>query len=257
MKRLNLMFVLTLFWGMTILSFISCSEDDTSPKYSKIVEKIDLYEGTNVQQNHVSTMNFIYNRDRQLIQINMDSPLSEVRYTYLSDNEITYSFSSGNSPFVKVEAELEDDKARTCTFRNGGEEVVYSYDKQYLSKSKGDITMTYEWKSGNLQAVSSSNRLYESKYEASSVANDYNIDLNVLSQLVDTRDGYLTAMNTFGQLIDILGERSRNIIEDTYYDYEYSYDEYRRLKEITLKVKESPLAAKVDTYSFRISYENK
>lgn len=258
MKRQNLIF--TFIFSLGIISFlsVSCSKDD-DPKLSKVIESIDIYQGTDKQQNYITKMKFLYDSGGRLSQMSMDSPLSEVNYGYPANNTITYSFSS-SGVFVRVAATMEEGKARSCTFLGDKNEsdVLYTYDKQYLDKSKGDgLTMTYEWKNGNLKSVTSSNRLFDSKYTSSSVANDYNLDLNVLPQLIDGRAGYTTAMNTFGQLIGVLGTKSKNIVEDTYYIYNYSYDEHLRLKEIVLRIKEPSSMIAADIYSFRISYSNK
>ena len=83
----------------------------------------------------------------------------------------------------------------------------------------------------------------------SNIANDYSLDLNTLAQWIDDRENYTTVMNTFGQMAEILGKRSANILEDTYYIYDYSFRQDGRLKDMTLMGGSENIG-----YSFRFSY---
>ena len=72
--------------------------------------------------------------------------------------------------------------------------------------------------------------------------------MTTLAQWIDERPNYINVVNTLGQMAGILGKRSENIIEDTYYTYDYSFLQDGRLKDITL----------IDTnktgYSFLLRY---
>ena len=111
------------------------------------------------------------------------------------------------------------------------------------------LTMQYTWEGENLKSISSSNQLYNNKFNTSSILNDYSLDLNALVLLTDTRSGYLETMNVYGQIAGILGSRSKYFLQvsDDYYDF--SFDQNLRLKEI-LRINAQ------DIYSFRFSYED-
>jgi hypothetical protein len=106
------------------------------------------------------------------------------------------------------------------------------------------------WESGNLSSITTTPRgTYNSDYRVSNIANDYSLDLNTLAQWIDDRENYTTVMNTFGQMAEILGKRSANILEDTYYIYDYSFRQDGRLKDMTLMGGSENIG-----YSFRFSY---
>jgi len=109
--------------------------------------------------------------------------------------------------------------------------------------------LEYQWNKKNLTSITSTPRgTYNSDYKISTIANDYSLDLNTLAQWIDERPNYINVVNTLGQMAGILGKRSENIIEDTYYTYDYSFLQDGRLKDITL----------IDTnktgYSFLLRY---
>ena len=170
---------------------------------------------------------------------------------YKITDVISYNYSSENSPLVEITTTLENGRSYVCKFSNQDSPITYSYNNEgYLKSSNNNgIVLEYQWNKKNLTSITSTPRgTYNSDYKISTIANDYSLDLNTLAQWIDERPNYINVVNTLGQMAGILGKRSENIIEDTYYTYDYSFLQDGRLKDITL----------IDTnktgYSFLLRY---
>ena len=201
MNKLRPTIKLTLFISVASIFFAACSDDDDkkSSAPSKVITGIKVYKITNSQ--------------------------------------ISYNYSSENSPLVEMTTTLENGRSYVCKFSNQDSPITYSYNNEgYLKSSNNNgIVLEYQWNKKNLSSITSTPRgTYNSEYKVSTIANDYSLDLNTLVQCIDERQNYVNVVNTFGQLAGILGKRSENIIEDTYYTYDYSFLQDGRLKDITL-----------------------
>mgnify|MGYP000741953432 CR=1 FL=1 len=121
-------------------------------------------------------------------------------------------------------------------FQSGQSHHLSYNNEGYLKSSNNNgIVLEYQWNKKNLTSITSTPRgTYNSDYKISTIANDYSLDLNTLAQWIDERPNYINVVNTLGQMAGILGKRSENIIEDTYYTYDYSFLQDGRLKDITL-----------------------
>ena len=193
-----------------------------------------------------------YDNNKRLTRIYSSSPLAAVNYTYKENSEVSYTYSTENSPLVEISTSLENGRSYVCKFSNRESPVTYSYDNEgYLKSCNNNGTvLEYNWESGNLSSITTTPRgTYNSDYKVSNIANDYSLDLNTLAQWIDDRENYTTVMNTFGQMAEILGKRSSNILEDTYYIYDYSFRQDGRLKDMILMG-----GSKNIGYSFRFAY---
>jgi YD repeat-containing protein len=61
-------------------------------------------------------------------------------------------------------------------------------------------------------------------------------------------------MNTYCQIAGVLGKRSRNLVEEFFFSYNYKYDEKGRLVEVILR---NNVSSKSGAYSFRFAFEDK
>lgn len=255
MKRLNLTYLIVLFFSIPLLVFSSCSDDDdeTPPppaQPSRVIKKIMIYKTTGSETKVLTSVDLVYDRNQRIELIRQSTPLSVINYRYSDDGKISYNYSSESSSLIEVSATLESGKAYVCQFSNSDKPTVYSYTNNYLREStNGNLTMQYTWEGENLKSISSLNQLYNSKFTPSTVSNDYSLDLNALVQLTDERSGYIETMNVYGQIAGILGARSQYLLQDSDYFYDCSFDQNLRLKEILRMNSE-------DIYSFRFSYED-
>lgn len=234
--------------------FASCSDDDDKsipvPKPSRVITQIKVYKIADVIS-YQSDVNFTYDKDNRLTVIRNSSPLATVNYLYSNGSKVSYSYSSENSPLVETTTTLENGRSYVCNFSNQETPVTYSYDNDGYLKScnNNGVVLQYNWSKGNLTSITTTPRgSYNSDYKVSAIANNYSLDLNTLAQWVDDRENYTNVLNTCGQMAGILGKRSANIIEDTYYLYDYGFYQDGRLKEITL------VTSKGIGYSFRLSF---
>lgn len=256
MNKLRHAIKLILFLSVAGPWLTACSDDDEksipAPEPSRVITKIEMYKIADVISRETA-ITFIYDSNKRPTLIHNESPLINVNYSYLSDSKLSYSYASENSPLVEITTSLENGRSYVCQFSNQESPVTYSYNNDGYLKSANNngIVLEYTWTKGNLTSITSTPRgTYNSDYKVSTIANDYNMDLNILAQLVDDRQNYMQVMNSLGQAAGILGKRSANIIEDTYYKYEYSFDRNGRLKDMTL------LGSNARGYSFRFAYDD-
>lgn len=195
-------------------------------------------------------MQFAYDAQNRLIRIYSNLPLTTINYAYTHHSKAIYSYATETNPLVEVSATLKNGRCTTCTFSNREEGFTYTYSENgYLKSNESDgISIEYAWNNNELSNITTTPRgTYNSQFTTSTIPNDYSLDLNTLAQLVDDRTDYTLVMNTYGQMAGILGNKSAHIAEDTYYDYDYSFYQDGRLKDITLKSSQ-------ESYTFRISY---
>lgn len=256
MNKLRPTIKLALFLSIASLFLAACSDDDGKSipvkEPSRVITKIGVYKIADIIS-HQTNITFAYDTNKRPTLIHNDTPLINVNYSYSGDSRLSYSYASENSPLVEITTTLENGRSYVCNFSNQENPVTYSYDNDGYLKSANNngVVLEYKWTKGNLMSITSTPRgTYNSEYKVSSIANDYNLDLNLLAQLIDDRKNYIDVMNTLGQTAGILGKRSTNIVEDTYYIYDYSFMQDGRLKDITL------IGPKAAGYSFRFYYED-
>ncbi|MEG1684818.1 MAG: hypothetical protein RR319_02580 [Bacteroides sp.] len=255
MNKLKNVYIAAAFICAFVLTS-SCG-DDADP--IKLIDRVAVFEGGNDEYRLATTMRFVYNDRRQLIKIETASPVTEVNYTYYSEDSISYSVvaaSEENMQYVKVGGKLSKGRYSRC-YSNKMGYMLYSYEDKCLSNTmiNNNIQLNYEWKGGNLKSIHQDGGLYNSEYTASKVSNDCNIDLNALLQFIDRRPQYLLVMNTYAQLIELLGKKSKNIVESKDYNYDYAYNSDRQLTSISLTSKSPAVSGSANTFSFKISYK--
>ena len=238
MNKLRPTIKLALFISVASIFFAACSDDDDkkSSAPSKVITGIKVYKITDVIS-YEGDIDFTYDKDKRLTGVRSNAPLATINYSYGDNSQISYNYSSENSPLVEMTTTLENGRSYVCKFSNQDSPITYSYNNGgYLKSSNNNgIVLEYQWNKKNLSSITSTPRgTYNSEYKVSTIANDYSLDLNTLVQCIDERQNYVNVVNTFGQLAGILGKRSENIIEDTYYTYDYSFLQDGRLKDITL-----------------------
>lgn len=256
MNKLRQTIKLVLFISVAGMFLAACSDDDDKnipvKEPSRVITRIDVYKIADVIS-HLSTVNFVYDSNNRPTLIHNDTPLMNANYSYSDNSKISYSYASENSSLVEVNTTLENGRSYVCKFSNQENPITYSYDNDgYLKSANNNGTiLEYKWANGNLESITSTPRgAYNSEYKVSGIANDYNLDLNTLAQWIDDRKDYTEVMNTLGQMAGILGKRSSHIIEDTYYMYDYSFNQDGRLKDMTL------IRSNAVGYSFRFSYDD-
>jgi hypothetical protein len=252
MNKLRPTIKLALFISVAGAFLAACSDDDDKKPSapSKIITGIRVYKITDVIS-YEGDLDFTYDKDKRLTSVRGNAPLTTINYSYGDNSYISYNYSSENSPLVEITTTLENGRSYVCKFSNQDSPITYSYNNEgYLKSSNNNgIVLEYQWNKKNLTSITSTPRgTYNSDYKISTIANDYSLDLNTLAQWIDERPNYINVVNTLGQMAGILGKRSENIIEDTYYTYDYSFLQDGRLKDITL----------IDTnktgYSFLLRY---
>lgn len=255
MNKLRQSIKLVLFISVASLFFAACSDDDDKsipvPEPSRMITGIKVHKISDVIT-YQGMISLTYDNNKRLTRIYSSSPLAAVNYTYKENSEVSYTYSTENSPLVEISTSLENGRSYVCKFSNRESPVTYSYDNEgYLKSCNNNGTvLEYNWESGNLSSITTTPRgTYNSDYKVSNIANNYSLDLNTLAQWIDDRENYTTIMNTFGQMAEILGKRSSNILEDTYYIYDYSFRQDGRLKDMTLMG-----GSKNIGYSFRFAY---
>ena len=255
MNKLRPTIKLALFISVASLFFAACSDDDDKsipvPEPSRMITGIKVHKISDVIT-YQGMISLTYDNNKRLTRIYSSSPLAAVNYTYKENSEVSYTYSTENSPLVEISTSLENGRSYVCKFSNRENPVTYSYDNEgYLKSCNNNGTvLEYNWESGNLSSITTTPRgTYNSDYRVSNIANDYSLHLNTLAQWIDDRENYTTVMNTFGQMAEILGKRSANILEDTYYIYDYSFRQDGRLKDMTLMGGSENIG-----YSFRFSY---
>lgn len=256
MDKLKSIFKITFLLSAVLFVFASCSDDDKeepAPQPSRTISKVSIYKSTDKAELMTSLI-FTYDNDNRLVRIDNTDPVGVVNYVYSDDNKISYNYSSINSTLVKVNTALENGRAYLCEFTGEESATVYSYDNGYLKASNNGkgLTLQYNWDNGNLKAIISSDtgNKYGATFTSTSVANDYSFDLNTLVQLINGNDEYVNIMNTYGQIAGILGNRSKNLIKDSRYIYDDSYDSKGRLKLLTI------YTPNAEGYTFKIEYKD-
>lgn len=253
MNKLISLAKLAFFLCSICLFTISCSDDDNATpvkKPSTVVTKVRIYKST-AKTELLTVLLFTYDSNNRLTQIYSASPLTTVNYVYSKDSKVSYNYASENSTLVEMKTTLENGRSYMCTFSNKENAATYSYDNQgYLGLCNNNgVVLEYSWNNGNLKSISTNPRgTYNSEFRTTNIANNYSIDLNTLAQLVDDRTDYIGVMNSYGQIAGFLGKRSANLIEDTYYTYDYSFYQEGRLKDLTL------LNSSAEGFTFRIEY---
>lgn len=245
---------------VSLLSFVlvACSDDD-APSLSRTIKRIEVWETEATQANLLSYLNLTYGKDGKLSQVSGDNasgkPLLDISYTYPDNDSFLYTYAADGINLGRITGTLEKGRAYSCKFTDASNSVAYTYTNDgYLKRSDDqDVVLEYGWKGGNLSTVKSSERAYNSEFKASSIANNYSIDLNVLPQLL-AGSTYMQVMNTYCWLSGILGKRSKCIVEETIYSYKYGYDERGRLTKITII---PLLSSKTSSYSFQLIYDDK
>ncbi|WP_455674834.1 hypothetical protein [Phocaeicola sp.] len=251
MKKLKSITKLVLLISITGLFLAACSSDDAPapPQPSRIISKISIYKTTNTTA-HFTDMQFDYDNSNRLTRIYSNLPLTTVNYAYTNTSKVSYSYATESTPLIEASASLKNGRCTMCTFSNMEDDATYSYYENGCLKSNSNngVQMDYTWSNNNLRDITTTPRgTYNSQYTTSTVPNDYSFDLNTLAQLIDDRTNYTIVMNTYGQMAGILGNRSANIVQDTYYQYDYSFYQDGRLKDLSLKGPE-------ETYTFKITY---
>lgn len=251
MNKLKLIANIAFFLSAVLFIFGSCSNDKNEPDLpqpSRQIKQIKIYRSAGTVE-LMSVLTFSYDTQGRLSQIYSGKPLGVVNYTYSANNKVSYNYASASSTLVEVCTDLENGRAYSCSFSDKENDTNYLYDDGYLRSAKnGTLELKYTWADGNLKSiVSSSGALYNTKFNASDIANDYSIDLNTLPQLVDERADYQSVVNIYGQMAGILGEKSKNIIESTEHLYDYSFDKEGRLKQLSIMTDG-------EAYTFRIAF---
>lgn len=258
MKHLNLIMGIAFAAGMSL--FTSCSKDEqTTLRLSRTIESVDVYSGSDDVYEKITTYRFVYIDDR-LVKIEADKPATEVSFTYYASDSLNYSevkIVDGITEWNKISVKLKDGKIRTC-FSNTMGFMTYSYQNNFITSVVlgGNTVLDYEWDQGNLEITSTglpSNGYYNTSFKSSPVVNEYSIDLNVLSQLVDNRKNYTSVMNTYGQMIGVLGVKNVYLLENTDYTYGYEYDRNGRLSSVSMVAKGSSSVFPA-SYTFKIKY---
>lgn len=259
MKHLNIRIMGVVLAGMSV--FASCSKNDNPVEMvSRTVQSIDIYSGADDVFKKESTYRFIYN-DRKLVKVENDRQASEITYTYYAADSLSYSDIREVGSTVewnKISAKLKDGKIRSC-YSNKMGFMTYSYENNFVTSAMvgSNLILDYEWDKNNLYITSKGlpgNGYFNTSYVLSNVLNNYSIDLNVLSQLVDNRENYTDVMNTYGQMIGILGTKNPYILENMDFSYDYSYDRNGRVTSVSMDTRKSDGHAR--SFSFKIKYTN-
>ncbi|RGN46033.1 MULTISPECIES: DUF4595 domain-containing protein [unclassified Bacteroides] len=237
----------------------SCSDDNVTPQLSKIIKTIEIWEVEGSHANLLSNISLYYDKNNQLIQMNEDNaegkPLFFMKYACLNDNEFQIEYFVDKSDFVRITGSQEKGRVYSCRYSDSDDLTTYSYDNNgYLKRVENqEIALNYQWKNNDLAAIKASERGYDSDFSSTNILNDYSLDLNVLPQLIADWD-YKRVMNTYCQIAGVLGKRSRNLVEEFFFSYNYKYDEKGRLVEVILR---NNVSSKSGAYSFRFAFEDK
>lgn len=257
MNRLKLLAKVTAVFCLVAALFVSCSDDD-DPQVTKRIKNIEIWKTDGTQSYLQAYITLSYDSKGVLAQVSGDNtdgkPLVDITYTYPGKDEFRFIYSVENSSSVRISGNLENGRVYSCKFTNKNENINYSYDNAgYLKRSEGqDIELEYEWKNGNLASIKASERGYNTEFKPTSLPNDYGFDLNILPQLIAGSD-YMEVMNTYCWMAGILGKKSRNVVEEVIYSYNYMYDGKGRLAEITLS---KNLSSSRESYSFKLKYDD-
>ena len=220
----------------------SCSDDNVTPQLSKIIKTIEIWEVEGSHANLLSNISLYYDK-------------FFMKYACLNDNEFQIEYFVDKSDFVRITGSQEKGRVYSCRYSDSDDLTTYSYDNNgYLKRVENqEIALNYQWKNNDLAAIKASERGYDSDFSSTNILNDYSLDLNVLPQLIADWD-YKRVMNTYCQIAGVLGKRSRNLVEEFFFSYNYKYDEKGRLVEVILR---NNVSSKSGAYSFRFAFEDK
>ena len=190
MNKLRPTIKLALFISVASLFFAACSDDDDKsipvPEPSRMITGIKVHKISDVIT-YQGMISLTYDNNKRLTRIYSSSPLAAVNYTYKENSEVSYTYSTENSPLVEISTSLENGRSYVCKFSNRENPVTYSYDNEgYLKSCNNNGTvLEYNWESGNLSSITTTPRgTYNSDYRVSNIANDYSLDLNTLAQWI-------------------------------------------------------------------------
>ena len=132
MNKLRPTIKLALFISVASLFFAACSDDDDKsipvPEPSRMITGIKVHKISDVIT-YQGMISLTYDNNKRLTRIYSSSPLAAVNYTYKENSEVSYTYSTENSPLVEISTSLENGRSYVCKFSNRESPVTYSYDK--------------------------------------------------------------------------------------------------------------------------------
>ena len=163
MNKLRQSIKLVLFISVASLFFAACSDDDDKsipvPEPSRMITGIKVHKISDVIT-YQGMISLTYDNNKRLTRIYSSSPLAAVNYTYKENSEVSYTYSTENSPLVEISTSLENGRSYVCKFSNRENPVTYSYDNEgYLKSCNNNGTvLEYNWESGNLSSITTTPR---------------------------------------------------------------------------------------------------
>lgn len=130
MNKLRQSIKLVLFISVASLFFAACSDDDDKsipvPEPSRMITGIKVHKISDVIT-YQGMISLTYDNNKRLTRIYSSSPLAAVNYTYKENSEVSYTYSTENSPLVEISTSLENGRSYVCKFSNRESPVTYSY----------------------------------------------------------------------------------------------------------------------------------
>lgn len=245
-----------LFWALTVPPcFVSCSDDDPALPSDEIVQ-VDFYKSDGESFKIQARYEFVYDGKDRVTNVRTDFRRQEVDYTY-GKNSIAYRWeglTKDSTLFVnRFEADLKKNRVNVMRSDRGNYTYFYT-DKGYVSDVAfgADKSLSYKWGKKGM-TIEAAPATYETEYRYSAVENDYSLDLNVIPQLIDSREDFVLVMNSYGQLAEVFGTRYPYFLEDTDYTYRYQYDNEGRLVQIEM-TPANLVPGKQETYWIMLAY---
>lgn len=102
MNKLRPTIKLALFISVASLFFAACSDDDDKsipvPEPSRMITGIKVHKISDVIT-YQGMISLTYDNNKRLTRIYSSSPLAAVNYTYKENSEVSYTYSTENSPW--------------------------------------------------------------------------------------------------------------------------------------------------------------
>lgn len=251
----------SLFCAMS-LGLVSCSDSDDKVTASRVIEEVEIYHSSSVITPSYEYLGVVRPKyeGTKIMGVSVDNPSIDVNYEY--ENEVKYTvYYHDGKEYVRDQVEITLMEGRAVSGRSSQMGMMmFGYSGNRLSgvnvmNNASSYSLIYEWKNSSLASIKSGGTTLAA-YTASSVLNNYNIDINLLPALVAGNKKELSTLNVFSQFIGVLGNKSMYLLEDTRCEYDYAFDKNGRLSVLTFNQDMRASSLYVDgAYMLKIKYK--